>query len=374
MKIKNILLFAAILTSLNLISQQKLSNSMFYSRFEGEIGDNIKVTANLIRLFDKVSGNYQYRFIDEDNEELHYGKTINVNGNIKDSEVNLTELGMDSYTFTGNINGQSFTGSWLTPDNSKIGFNMTNYYPNGSLPFNVFYLHSEDNLFAKNAKSPTAEIELTLIYPENKYFEAGIVDSVKNIISHSFFGTKYNESNPDSMLTYYEKNYFTTYKDQNTDWYDNGASFSWQKMVSMSIIYNSNYILCVEYLKYAYSGGAHGMTNLSYDIINLQDGTTINYDDVFKEGSKDSLIALLTQKLRADYSIPKDVLLSKAGFFVEEIEPNQNIYINGNGIGFLYNSYEIAPYSQGQTNIFLDFNKIKGLLKKGTPVAMMGNR
>ncbi|HEY9114603.1 MAG TPA: RsiV family protein, partial [Bacteroidales bacterium] len=59
---------------------------------------------------------------------------------------------------------------------------------------------------------------------------------------------------------------------------------------------------------------------------------------------------------------------------VDSISPNRNIYVNGNGIGFLYNSYEIAPYSTGATNVFLEFSQIKDLLRRGTPVYNMSRR
>ncbi len=373
MNIKNLLFAIILFSSSTLYSQQDASTNLFYSRFEGLIGDNIHVTANIVRLFDNISGNYQYRFIDEDNK-MHYGKTINIKGKINLKSTYLKESGQDSYTFSGVLDESSYEGKWTTPDNRKIDFNMNEHYPNGTLPFDIFYLHSEDNLIPNNNKSPIAEIELTLIFPEDDYFQAGIVDSVKQIIVNSFFGDNFYKINPDSMLTHFETEYFNTYKKQNADWFDKGASFSWQKTVNMSVIYNSNYLLCLKYVKYAYSGGAHGMTNIAYDIINLNGGSTLTYKSIFSESSKDSLTAILTKKLRKDYSIPDNVTLKSAGFFVDNIEPNHNIYINGNGIGFLYNSYEIAPYSNGQTNIFLKFDEIKGLLKSGTPISNMSNR
>jgi len=373
MNIQRLVIFALIFSSITAMSQQTSNNKIFYSRFEGVIGDNIRVTANIIKLFDKISGNYQYRFLNEENE-MHYGKTISLSGDVIMEDANLKEFGQDTYTFIGTLNESSFSGSWKTPDDKELEFNLSEYYPNGTLPFDIYYLHSEDKLVPNDDNSPIAEIELTLIFPEDKYFQEGIVDSVKHIVSNSFFGSNFYEPHPDSMLTHFESEYFTNYKEQNEDWHESGASFSWQKNVLMSVVYNSNYLICFEYLKYAYSGGAHGMTNIAYDVINLNEGNILTYSDIFKEGTEDSLTTILTSQLCKDYKIPDDIPLKKVGFFVDSIAPNHNIYINGNGIGFLYNSYEIAPYSNGQTNIFLEFDKIKGLLKKGTPVSMMGDR
>ncbi len=373
MKIRHLIFYTILLSSISVISQEQLGDKVFYTRLEGVIGKNIKVNANIVKLFDKLSGNYQYRFID-DATEMYYGKTISLNGDVINENANLKEMGQELTTFTGTLNQNSFSGIWKTPDDRELEFNMKEYYPKGTLPFDIFYLHSEDKLVPDNPESPIAEIELTLLFPLDKYFQTGIVDSVKHIIANSFFGAKFYENNQDSMLIAFENEYFTNYKNQNEDWFDKGASFNWQKSVNMSVIYNSNYLLCVEYLKYAYAGGAHGMTNIMYDIVNLNEGTILTYESIFKEGTKDTLTSILTQKLRKDYSIPEEMPLKKAGFFVEVIEPNQNIYINGNGIGFLYNSYEIAPYSNGQANIFIEFEKIVGLLKIDTPVSAMGNR
>jgi len=372
-KIRGIVIFLMLLGYADLMSQQATGNKFFYSRFEGMIGENIHVTANIVKLFDKISGNYQYRFIDDDSK-MHFGKTINIDGDVNVNNTDLKEFGQDTYTFSGILNKDSYKGTWKTPDDKELNFDMKEYYPKGTLPFDIYYLHSEDNLVTNNDKSPIAEIELTLIFPEDKYFQAGIVDSVKHIISNSFFGDNFYISNPDSMLTHFETEYFTIYKKQNADWFGNGASFNWQKMISMSVVFNSNYLLCVEYLKYAYSGGAHGMANISYDIIDLNQGDKLLFNNIFSENSMDSLTIILTNTLRSDYKIPDNIPLKDAGFFVNEIEPNHNMYINGNGIGFLYNSYEIAPYSKGQTNIFLEFDRIKGLLKPGTHVSLMSNR
>ncbi|MBC8319682.1 MAG: DUF3298 domain-containing protein [Bacteroidetes bacterium] len=373
MKIKQLTLFVLLLSSITIMSQQSLNNEVFYSRFEGVIGSNIQVTANIVRLFDKLSGNYQYKFIDE-GTEMYYGKTINLNGDVIGGNANMKEMGQETYTFAGKLSQASFKGTWSTPDDKELDIKLKEYYPHGTLPFNIFYLHSEDMLKPDNAKSPIAEIELTLIFPEDNYFQKGIVDSVKHIITKSFFSSDYCENNPDSMLTHFEAEYFTNYKDQNTEWFANGASFNWQKIITMSVIYNSNYLLCIEYLKYAYTGGAHGMTNIAYDIIKLNDGTILTYDDIFKEGTEDTVSKILTLQLRKDYNIPGDVPLNEAGFFVEAVEPNHNFYINGNGIGFLYNSYAIAPYSYGQTNIFLEFSKISGLLKRDTTLPGINNK
>jgi len=348
-----------------------------YKRYEGNIGSSISITANIVQLYEKLSGNYQYKYI-EDDANMHYGKSIELSGEIdENNNAKLREFGSKEFTFIGKIDDNTFNGDWNAGDDRKVPFEMAEYYPNGSMPFDVHYLRSEGKLVKGEADSPVAEIEMTLIYPTNDYVQPEIADSVKKIIVNSYFGPGFEVNNPDSMMLSFEKEYLEKYVKQNENWHEvGGASFNWENMISMSVVYNTGYMLCIEYLKYAYSGGSHGMTNLSYDIIYLDNGELLTFADVFKgdEEAKEKLTQVLTKQLRKDYSIPDEVLLSEAGFFVEKVEPNRNIYVNGNGVGFLYNSYEIAPYSQGSTNIFLEFSQIKDLVKMGTPVYQMTKR
>ena len=351
---------------------QSGSSQMAYMRYEGNIDENIKLTANIVKIPPKLSGNYQYRYLD-DNADMHYGKTIELSGEIdKDSKARLKEYGRTEFAFDGEISGNKFSGTWNAGEDRKLPFEMTEYYPNGSMPFDVYYLHSEGQLVKGDKNSPVAEIEMTLIYPNSEYVKPDVEDSVRNIITKSYFGGGFDTDHPDSMLIAFEEEYLGNYAKQNENWHKaGGASFNWEKVISMSVVYNTNYMLCLEYLKYAYSGGAHGMTNISYDIIYLDNGQLLTYSDVFKAESDEKLSEILTTQLRKDYAIPEEVKLTEAGFFVDQVMPNRNIYVTGNGIGFLYNSYEIAPYAQGATNIFLEFKQIKELVKMGTPVYEM---
>lgn len=373
MKIRLIFLIFTTFFSGFLVAQHNKSE-MSYHRYEGFIGSNISITANIVQLYQKLTGNYQYRFIEEDNN-MYFGKTIELEGEIdKNKNVKLREFGRDDFTFIGAKKQGLMDGTWHGPSDKTLPFKLNEYYPNGSMAFDVHYLHSEGKLIKTDPESPLAEIELVLIFPADKYINPAVTDSVKQWITNSFFGTGFEVKKPDSMLIHFEEEYLNTYVKQNKDWYSTGASFNWEKMISMSVVYNSNYMLCLEYLVYGYTGGSHGMTNVSYDIIYLDDGRLLTYADIFEGSIEGELSELLTKQLRKDYKIPDEIPLKEAGFFVDVVEPNHNIYVNGNGVGFLYNSYEIAAYSQGATHIFLEWDQLQGVVKKGTPVYQMSLR
>lgn len=343
--------------------QQHQNNPAFYKRFDGKIGEHFQVTANIVHLFNKVSGNYQIYFTE--NGRLKFGKNTEVEGDMTEDLLSLHEFGRKTATFTGLMDKSSFKGEWSgNPAEGIMPFDMTESYPMGSLPFDVYYLRSEGELAPGESNTPVAEVELTLIYPRNNQLQNIILDSVKKTITHHFFGKLVEPSDPDTMLSNDEKTYLTNYINQNKNWHDGGASFSWEKMINMQILHNSNYVLCLEYTKYAYTGGAHGMMHSAFDIISLYDGSLLSFESIIDSTQTDQLSLLLTEKIREKYQIADELSLTEFGLFVDEVKPNHNIYVTGNGLGFMYNNYEIAPYAFGTTNIFLEFQEIQGLLRK----------
>jgi len=370
MDIRYFFIAALWMTTLSVSAQSNVNKS--YHRMEGNIGDNIEVTANFIRLFDKVDGNYQYRFKDND-ASMFYGKMLELEGRLlKNDSLYLKEYGADDYSFKGIWGSNSFKGDWKEPGDGEnyMEVLLKEYYPSGSLPFDVFYLSSEVQLTDDIKDSPSASLELTFVYPKINFIEQNLLDSVRHIITTGFFGDNFVATTPEKMMTSFEKEYYSNYKNSNLDLFKEtkGASFSWASMNNMSVVFNSNYLLCVEYQKYAYTGGAHGMTNISYDIIDLKKGKTLTYNDIFVDSADSALAAILTMKMLMKYKTKKESSLKKVGFFVDSITPNQNVYVTGNGIGFKYASYELAPYSYGLPEVFLNFDEIRELIRKETPV------
>ena len=367
MIIRHIILTVLFFNTVLLSGQYSKSEDVYYSRLEGEADSSIIITANIIRLSENINGTYSYVTKADGLKKLH-SNSIPLTGSVKNDTAHISELGKKDNLLIGEIKRKSFSGYWNFNDHTEYPISMAESYPEGSIPFDVYYLHSEEKLFMDSVDTPTAEIELTLVFPVKINENSQIIDSVKKHITDSFFGNDTFDLDPDSMLTHFESEYYGNYKDQNIDRYNSGASFNWQRILSMTVLNNSNELLCLEYLKYAYAGGAHGMTNISFNNIDLNTGMIYLYEDLFKDGSDSLLSVELTRELYLDRQIPHDIDLKEAGYFVDMVGPNHNFFINNNGIGFLYNSYEIAPYSMGQTTIFIEFDKIINLLKEDTSI------
>lgn len=345
----------------NLLSQID-TNDKFYKRLEGDV-DSLLLKANIIQLEQQLSGNYEVNSSDIKT------RTSEIDGHINEEHIAvINQLGSKDPILEGVFVDDRFTGLWNVNNNGKA-IELIELYPEGSLPLNVHYLRSEAKLIDGEINSPTAEIELTMIYPAKDLNNESAAKYLSQYIRDHFIDADINDPHPDSLLIHAEKAFFKLYKEQNRDWYDSGNAFDWMKETSMSVCYNSDYILCLEYLDYVYTGGAHGMTKQSFDIFNLKTGVRIIFQDIFKSDTEKRLRDILTSQLRSDRHIPDSVPLKEAGFFVDVIKPGTNIYLNGSGIGFIYNQYEIAPYFSGISNVFIDYDQLKGMLKENTPIS-----
>ena len=176
----------------------------------------------------------------------------------------------------------------------------------------------------------------------------------------------------------YTKDYLNNYKELEADFKAElkkkddlpvGAWFSYFEMSSDEIVYNQNDILSYTVSFENYTGGAHGSHAYNNHVINLKTGNAITEEDIFIENFQDSLAQILIDHIAKQNKVenPKD--LENIGFFsVEEIFPNGNFLVDGDGITYTFNEYEIAAYVVRETNVFLPYAEIQYLLKKDSPI------
>ena len=114
-----------------------------------------------------------------------------------------------------------------------------------------------------------------------------------------------------------------------------------------------------------YYGGAH--PNTYHNILNFdpKTGHEIAFYDIFKEGCEDILTAMLIEELM-NYAQVSDMdeLHEKGFLFIDtEMFISQNFILGKDGITFLYNRYEIAPYAMGDIKLTLDYTTLKDIMK-----------
>ncbi len=116
---------------------------------------------------------------------------------------------------------------------------------------------------------------------------------------------------------------------------------------------------------YNYTGGAHGLTQLLTLNFDKATGKTITLDDVLVTGYKIRLNELL-QKALMEKADCKDIneLHDKGYLFSMEMYPSSNFALGKDGITFIYNPYEIAPYALGRIELTIGYSTLEPIMKK----------
>ncbi|HUH73395.1 MAG TPA: RsiV family protein [Chitinophagales bacterium] len=132
-------------------------------------------------------------------------------------------------------------------------------------------------------------------------------------------------------------------------------------------------LICLSFSESSYKGGAHPNSNTFYKIFDLTDGHLV---DIYEILDSTQLTALNDIRLKVLKEQKNEVMKEEDWLFYmfeEAFEPNGSFYINKNmkvakdTIEFYYNSYEIAAYAFGPTELKISVDEIKPLLLKSSP-------
>ncbi len=340
-----------------------------YWHLEGTAGKNISISVNLVKLNDSLyadcafslPGLLNFSGILEPGKPYDFSGRMDAKGNFQ-----LKPFGNEYPVLKGQLlNAGTFTGECEESKESKaLHLDLSEVYKAGSAQFNV-YFRLETVRLVKKPKSPAGIARMALLAPMESG-NAVISDTLRKIMLKVFGNSAYSGNNPDSVLSGNFSVFKTDYLSGNEDLYkqmpDAGA-LNWELLRYMHIVCNENFILSFYILNYAYTGGAHGLENLDFTNVDLKTGKVLSLADLLADGRKQDLSRLLTRKLKSMNKIPETQKLTDAGYFTDEIQPNENFYLTPGGIGFLYNHYDIAPYSFGATDIFLSADEVRTLIR-----------
>ena len=122
-------------------------------------------------------------------------------------------------------------------------------------------------------------------------------------------------------------------------------------------------------------GGAHGVKDVWYTCVNLNNGSVITGDDLFIDDYESFLTPLILGKLVEIRKVESPKELEKEGFFdTSDIRPNNNFYLNEKGITYVYNPYEIAAYYIGTLEVFIPYEDITVILAPQSLIKQIKNK
>lgn len=205
---------------------------------------------------------------------------------------------------------------------------------------------------------------INLSYPEFKFTQndeaaAKINESIRTHIINQMFPDTVEKKTIETAA----ERFINDYKEIKAAF---GEAFGWYAKINGDVLRNDSSVVTVEVATDIYTGGAHGNFNQQYMNFDPQTGKRIPLESIFQSGYEQQLNKVVEKKFRATYNVSPDKDLSDEGYQFEEgkyYNPN-NFALLENGIKFYYNSYEIAPYSSGPSEIFVPYKELKSILKE----------
>ena len=238
----------------------------------------------------------------------------------------------------------------------------------------VFLLQENDTTL------PYSDVKFEYTFPV-KFNNKEDLARLQQIFSGTFFNDEsYDSLSPQDALKEYLKDYSAEYrtlaeqyqKDKENLESDQMPSWYWYYHYKTNeILFNDKNIVSYLVEHSDYTGGAHGSMNALYYIIDLNNLTTITEEDIFKPNYHQFLTSKIIAMLMKKYEVTEPDQLMGEGFFdINEIAPNNNFWMNDEGIHFVYNQYEIAPYSMGPIEVTIPFEEITSII---IPESTAGN-
>ncbi len=236
-------------------------------------------------------------------------------------------------------------------------------------------LKSDTTIYLFNDSSyPKCRIDISM-----EYVALAPNVEVKNLIDRfiiqSTLGEEYDTLSIENAVNQYIDEYIEEYKTLETDLKDGdqsllvGASYNYDNIIESKLSYIDQNLLCLSNNSYLYTGGAHGMSSQYNFVFDQRDNKIVSLNNIFEESSYTDLGNIIVGQLTTDKGYRDSSKLYDDGFFsIDEIFPTENFSISTDGITWVYNPYEIAAYSAGQTSVFIPWFKVAKYTIADSPV------
>ncbi|MBN2363593.1 DUF3298 and DUF4163 domain-containing protein [candidate division WOR-3 bacterium] len=146
--------------------------------------------------------------------------------------------------------------------------------------------------------------------------------------------------------------------------------FAWESQMKVSVILNKSGIFSMAYNYYEYTGGAHPNSWTYFLNFDLSTGKPIRFEEIF---TRDEIVEINKRAeiiFRDTYGLDPEGSLDEAGYWFDndKFSLNTNFAVQKNSLLFLFNSYEIAPYVAGPSEVEIPYNEIEDLIGDDNPL------
>lgn len=139
----------------------------------------------------------------------------------------------------------------------------------------------------------------------------------------------------------------------------------WTFNARISVLIASDTLISLQVDVDSFTGGAHGSYTTNFINIEPQTGTAYLLDALLKPGYQEVLNKLGEQDFRRQRDLDSAASLEEAGFSFpsDEFQLNDNYGFRKEGIVFFFNSYEIAAYVEGPTEVLIPYEELRDWLR-----------
>ncbi len=213
--------------------------------------------------------------------------------------------------------------------------------------------------------SPKGKFEVDLLMPEMLFSNEVLFKKISEIIdkdkelTHTDMRAVYINAS-EKFKNQYLKSNKELYAQYGSDCF----ACNWEKKFMLTPLFFNNEYISLNISKYAYTGGAHGMLQNTIVNIDKKSGEILTLKDLISEDSEKKLSEIITDYVAKNKGLDETTSLKKAGFFNKTLPPASNFAVTPYGLFFVYNPYEIAPYSMGIITVFIPEKELDDILIK----------
>lgn len=241
----------------------------------------------------------------------------------------------------------------------------------GNLQTAEIQTEKETHLFQDKSK-PASHLDVKFTYITDGK-DVRMKDSLNRLLTEKALGEKYRLLPASEAVEQYATDYGKTYcNDLESTYLDDVKDveeevvkgwYSYEESIESAIERYDKNLLVYRVNTYDYTGGPHGIYGSLYTNIDLHTLRVIQLKDLFRPGYEAELTTLICQQLMKDVEVDNMEELQELGYgYMEAITPTENFIIQKDGILFVYNIYEIAPYALGITSVLVPYDALKPLL------------
>lgn len=143
---------------------------------------------------------------------------------------------------------------------------------------------------------------------------------------------------------------------------ENKPSGEWYNDLNIDLFAKTSQTYTLSIQEHGYTGGAHGHHIVKFENYTIKTQKRIILDDLFLPGYFRELHHIAQKHYKHIYGLKQEQSLELDGWFQDKFQLAENFAITPKGLLFIYNAYEIKPYSAGHTQLILPYTKLQTIL------------